>query len=66
MATEQKLITELVRAKMINAKREFEAARTDYCRASDDVASEKAAGQREHWDGQYIMAKQLLDILEGV
>lgn len=51
---ETKLIRELIRAKMINAKREKEA-----------LNGEKLGGSFDHWEGQEIMAKQLLDILEN-
>jgi hypothetical protein len=52
MATEQTLIRELVHAKHINAKREKEAV---------NIAHEPALW--EHWHGQEIAFKQLLDIL---
>ncbi len=52
MATEQKLIAELVRAKMINAKREKEAYGHDNQRFF-------------HWEGQETMAQQILTILES-
>lgn len=51
MATEQTLIRELIRAKMINAKREVEAHPV-------------GTTLQIEWRGQEIMAKQLLDILE--
>ncbi len=55
MASEQRLITELVRAKMINAKREKESA-------FDPVADNPIYRQ---WEGQEMMAQQILGILEG-
>lgn len=51
---ETKLIIALIRAKMINAKRECEALKSDV---------ERTAHWHE-WRGQEIMAQQLLDILE--
>lgn len=57
MATEQTLIKELIRAKMINAKREKEAVLLPTTPPTADPLY-------QHWEGQEIMAKQLLDILE--
>lgn len=51
---ETRLIIELIRAKMINAKREKEA-----CEGS------KLGGAFDHFEGQEIAFKQLLDILEA-
>jgi hypothetical protein len=59
MASDQTLIKELVRAKMINAKREKEAAYD----ATDRTAP---LGECYHnWEGQETMAKQILTILES-
>lgn len=58
MATEQKLIIELIRAKMINAKREKEAIATTIT----DVDAKNV--HLAEWRGQEIMAKSILDILE--
>lgn len=51
---ELKLMKELIRAKMINAKRGKEA-----------TGGNKLGGTYDHWEGQEIAFKQLLDILEG-
>ena len=59
MASDQTLIKELVRAKMINAKREKEALS---CGDTSTEGQQRLWGQ---WEGQEIMAKQILDILEG-
>lgn len=60
MASKQTLTIELIRAKMINARREKEAAKIMPGPGMDYILTD----QFYHWDGQETMAKQLLDILE--
>lgn len=54
MATKEKLIVELIRAKMINAKREKES-----------LAMFESSIKWTEWASQEIAFKQLLDILEA-
>ena len=58
MASKQTLTIELVRAKLINAKREKEASVT-YVGHGQEYPT-----LFHEWKGQEIMAQQLLDILE--
>lgn len=59
--TQLHLARELIRAKMVNAKREKEAAKVSPGAGMDYVLTD----QFHHWDGQETMAKQLLDIFGG-
>lgn len=61
---ETKLIKELIRAKMINAKRAKEAYMN--LEMHENASSVMAKNsQHSYWEGQEIAFKQLLDILES-
>lgn len=67
---ETKLIIELIRAKMINAKREKEGYEKlgsgQFIPLDEKGASMMVKNsQHLHWEGQEIAFKQLLDILEA-
>lgn len=63
MATEQKLIIELIRAKMINAKREKEASERGLELKIKAGAVNEIPEPVAFWEGQEIAFRQLLNIL---